>query len=191
MRDRHHETILHAALKSIILASSHPRSLIQITLQIISTPDNELYINGPPQPASQIDVLPSLLQAATLALLSASIPMTATLVATLLVIDWEGQLIIEPNATSLRESKSGHVFAFDSRGGCVVMESEGEFGLEEWEEGYARARKICLGEKEAQEQDADVEMGETGPEDDGLLGDLRRIIEVKVEKETRWKRENV
>jgi hypothetical protein len=40
-RERHLESILQSTLRQIILIHNFPRTLIQVTLQITSTPDNE------------------------------------------------------------------------------------------------------------------------------------------------------
>jgi exosome complex component RRP46 len=40
-RERHLESILQSTLRQIILIQNFPRTLIQVSLQIMSTPENE------------------------------------------------------------------------------------------------------------------------------------------------------
>jgi len=40
-RERHLESILQSTLRQIILITNFPRTLIQVTLQITSTPEND------------------------------------------------------------------------------------------------------------------------------------------------------
>ena len=40
-RERHLESIIQSTLRQIILIHNFPRTLIQVTLQITSTPENE------------------------------------------------------------------------------------------------------------------------------------------------------
>ena len=42
LSERHLEAIIHDALRHIILVSAHPRTLIQFTLQITESQDNEI-----------------------------------------------------------------------------------------------------------------------------------------------------
>ena len=42
-RERHLESIIHATLKRIILTRQLPRTLIQLTLQVVSMPDASTY----------------------------------------------------------------------------------------------------------------------------------------------------
>ena len=53
LRERHLESIVQNTLRHVILVSAHPRTLIQITLQIGSGPEDESSVSGDlPQAAS-------------------------------------------------------------------------------------------------------------------------------------------
>jgi ribonuclease PH len=40
-KERHLESLIHATLRDIVLTHMHPRTLIQLTLQIVNTPEQE------------------------------------------------------------------------------------------------------------------------------------------------------
>ena len=52
VRERHLESIVHSTLRHIVLTKAHPRTLIQVTLQVVSSQGDERYIGGLPQAAS-------------------------------------------------------------------------------------------------------------------------------------------
>ncbi|QDS77116.1 hypothetical protein FKW77_000939 [Venturia effusa] len=127
--ERNLESILHSTLTRIILMHQFPRTLIQLTLQILSLPD---YTAAPPSdtktnPSSILALLPSLLQTSLNALLSASIPLN-TIYA----------------STFITSKSSQHVFAFSGTGEMLVAQSEGVFGIEEWDTIAKEAEATCL-----------------------------------------------
>ena len=52
LRERHLESIIQNTLRNIILVSAHPRTLIQVTLQIVSSPADDSVTGSLPQAAS-------------------------------------------------------------------------------------------------------------------------------------------
>ena len=52
IRERHFESIIHKTLLQIVRVREHPRTLIQVTLQVIETPEQDLPSSRPPQAAS-------------------------------------------------------------------------------------------------------------------------------------------
>ena len=52
VRERHLESIIQSTLRRVILVSAHPRTLIQVTLQIIVTPEDDSASTSLPQAAS-------------------------------------------------------------------------------------------------------------------------------------------
>ncbi|KAF1957813.1 hypothetical protein CC80DRAFT_442748 [Byssothecium circinans] len=183
-KERHLETLLHNTLRSIILTRSIPRTLVQITLQVRSLPEEESSCGV----SSTLTILPHLLHTALLALLSASIPLSTVLTSTLIAIPENSLPITSPTATELFHAKpirSVHVFAFSGHGSMLLNESDGKFSFEEWDEAAETAEEICCREE------GGVELGE-GMEVDGKEGGnldawLREIVRKKVQWETRWK----
>ena len=187
IRERWFEDIVKRALRRIILVQAHPRSLVQVTLLVVATPlggqdgtgdlaqaDSVGLISpafiesislGANANASQnLPLLPALLQASMLALLSTSIPLSMTLTSTLIAVDFLGQLVQDPSVAQLREAESVHVFAFSSRGDLLLVESEGEFDIVIWGAAMEKARLVCgAGGNDGGDNGEDVDMeGEEG-----------------------------
>lgn len=201
MRERHLESLIHSSLRHVILVQNHPRTLIQVTLQISSTPENASTTSQSSQYSSvyfspgsfalynaddyvqSLPLIPSLLQTALLALLSASIPLSVTFTATILAVSPSSKLIQDPSPTLLREATSIHVLAFSSHGELLLAESEGDFGIETWEKVYHEAERICRGENEDSEEDVSMRK-EDG---EGLEGFLKDVVREKVGRDMKWK----
>lgn len=133
-----------------------------------------------------LPVLPALLQASILALLSTSIPLSMTLTAALVAVDAR-RLTLDPTAEELKVASSIHVFAFSSHGDLLVVESEGEFGIETWEEAYQKARLACRGEEDNDSESEDVSMDSDN--DTKLENVLRDAVRRKVAREQKWKQD--
>ncbi|KAI2629780.1 hypothetical protein GGR54DRAFT_278854 [Hypoxylon sp. NC1633] len=187
-RERHLEALIHSTLRQIILANHFPRSLIQVILQVTTAPENE-YVNAKvSQASSNLPILPALLQTAVLSLLSAAIPLKATLTSTSLAIVADGhsnKIVPNPSPREIEVSQSFHVFSFTSRNEAILLESEGDFTPKEWEDLYSVAENQCC--QHATASDEDTFMG-----DDSLAGvDLkhftRSTVEAKIASDLRWK----
>ena len=210
VRERHLESVIQKTLRQIILVSAHPRTLLQVTLQVVSAQEDESKISGLPQAASvsfapsllsrkerplipdndqNIDILPALLQTAMLALLSTAIPLSMTMTCTLIAINPHGALSPNPTAKQLSSAGSVHVLAFSSLGDLLVVESEGQFSFDAWEQVYAEARKICLGPQEEDNDGGDdVDMDDRDERRGESLQDvLRSAVKEKVRREGRWR----
>ncbi|TID19036.1 hypothetical protein E2P81_ATG06014 [Venturia nashicola] len=140
-KERYLESILHSTFTRIILTHQFPRTLIQLTLQILSIPDVSALppSDAKTNPSSILTLLPSLLQTSLNALLSASIPLDTIYTSTLVT-----------------SKNSQHVFAFTGTGEMLVAESEGEFGIEEWDTIAKEAEETCLNSKDALKAEADI-----------------------------------
>ena len=133
-----------------------------------------------------LPLLPALLQASILALLSTSISLSMTLTAALVAVDAR-RLTLDPTAEELKVASSIHVFAFSSHGDLLVVESEGEFGIETWEEAYQKARLACRGEEDNDSESEDVSMDSDN--DTKLENVLRDAVRRKVAREQKWKQD--
>ncbi|KAL8853463.1 MAG: hypothetical protein Q9221_001621 [Calogaya cf. arnoldii] len=185
VRERHLESIIEKTLRQVILVSAHPRTLVQITLQVIAAPDDSRAPNGLHQSASNLSLLPALLQSSVLALLSTSLPLTMTLTSTLVAVSRTGELALKPSVKALEEAASLHVLAFSSLGELLVAESEGAFDMDIWEQVYNRAEKHCRASEtdNTTQMDIDTEASRS----DSLEDSLRSIVEEKAIREHRWK----
>ncbi|KAF2489664.1 hypothetical protein BU16DRAFT_162381 [Lophium mytilinum] len=182
-RERHLESLIQSTLRHIILTRAHPRTLIQVTLQVTSLPEEESSVgDGSGFSFSSLPVLPPLLTTATLALLSASIPLSTTLSATLVAITAAGKIKCAPTAAELVRASakvsSLHVFAFSVGRALLLAESEGDFEFGAWESACEVAEDACCKSVEGMEVDGEVENGQEF---------LRGVVEGKVGREMRWR----
>jgi len=129
-----------------------------------------------------LPLLPALLQAAFLALLDASIPMTTTITSTIVAIAKDGEVVVDPDTKQRKMASSVHVFAFGGSAEMLVCESEGAFELGAWEEAIDVAKGVCCGDG-----DVAMEGQDNGDASEGMKGIVRQVVEEKVKKEERWR----
>jgi exosome complex component RRP46 len=203
-RERHLELILQSTLRQIILIHNFPRTLIQITLQITSTPENDIACSklvhassvGNPQfggnkltDLQNLPILPALLQTAVLTLLSASMPLAMTLASVLLAISSDGssrKIIRNPTIQEFQAASSVHVVAFTSHGQLLVAESEGSFTLEDWDEVYEVAKGLCCDDIETSDENIMQGDGLEGNSGDMMMF-VKSALEEKVSADLHWK----
>ena len=122
-----------------------------------------------------------------LALLSTSLPLSMSLTATFVAIDSNGALVTQPSMDQIKLASSIHVLAFSSHGDLLVVESEGEFTIDEWDEVLQKAKLICYGEVRGESGSEDVSMRLDDVSELGIV--LKDAVERKVAKEQRWKKD--
>ena len=110
-----------------------------------------------------------------------------SLTATLVAVDSNGALVMEPSVKQINLASSIHVLAFSSHGDLLVVESEGEFTLGEWDKVHQNARLICYGEERDESGSEDVNMKVDDVSELGTV--LKDAVERKVAKEQRWKKD--
>jgi exosome complex component RRP46 len=133
-----------------------------------------------------LPILPALIQTSVLALLSAAIPLTATLTsATLAVTSDNGNSTIttNPTAREIELSKSLHVFAYTSHDDFVLSESEGEFTFEEWSRAFEAAKQQCC----VQSQSEDVDMDNDARAGADLKHFTRSTMKAQIASDLHWK----
>jgi len=197
-RERHLETLVHNTLRSIILTRAIPRTLVQITLQVRSLPeeDSTAGVN------TSLTLLPHLLHTALLALLSASIPLRTILTSVMIAQPASPSTnsfppLLSPTANELLRAKpirSVHVFAFSGDRKMLLSESEGNFSYEEWNEACQMAEDACCGDEDEEEEggvrleaEGDAMDVDAQIEGENLEKWLRSVVRRKVEYEQRWK----
>ncbi|KAI5818888.1 ribosomal protein S5 domain 2-type protein [Pyronema omphalodes] len=149
-RERALEARLLSAISPIIIRSHHPRMCIQINIQLVEAEDH----------SDTTAILPAVVNAAMLALIDAGTPVNGVLVSTLV------------------ESESGrHVLAFE-KGRCVLVESQGEFDIEDLEKAVKEGGRRCSIEKDEGTMDIDEQTV-------GMV--IREAIEKKVKMDMRWR----
>lgn len=119
-REKLMESILRTAFEPVILGGMLPRTLVQIVIQI--TKDDGA-------------ILAASVNAITLALLDAGIPMAHMAAAITTMIDRKtNELVLDPTAVELENAKSVHTFAFDNastKPKVLLSDSEGLFSQDE------------------------------------------------------------
>ncbi|KAL3476883.1 hypothetical protein BJX99DRAFT_258005 [Aspergillus californicus] len=178
--ERYIEGILRNALDRLILGreKGYSRRGVVLTLAIIG---GESVGRG----GSYLPLLPALLHTATLALLSASVPLSMTLSATVLAVNSSIQIVHEPSAREAKAARSLHVLAFTSKGQLLLNESEGAFDFDTWERVYERALAICHGTS-ALSSDGDVAMSEN-VDSQPLEGLVRDTVQDHIHSDYAWK----
>ena len=110
-----------------------------------------------------------------------------SLTATFVAVDSNGALVMQPSLKETKLASSIHVLAFSSHGDLLVVESEGEFTIDEWDEVLQKARSRCHGGERDESGSADVSMELDDVSE--LETVLKDTVERKVAKEQRWKKE--
>jgi exosome complex component RRP46 len=155
-RERWLETVIQAVLKSVLLVNMHPRTLIQITLQVTNEPTVK-----PQRTTADVSLLPTLLNAALAALVDGGLPLSATTVATLAIVRENGEIIIDPQEKQMSSSKSIHAMAFDQHGSQLLDESSGEITVESWKSVAKAAQQACVAAMTFNDGDATMSNGGT------------------------------
>jgi exosome complex component RRP46 len=137
-----------------------------------------------------LPVIPALLHAAILGLLSAAVPLKATATATTLAVvvsdaDRSNKVIISPSPLEIDKAASIHVFGFTSQDNLLFVESEGPFQLEEWNEAEMLARKACCQQRQDSGLDAIMSSGNQDFAD--MRHFIRSTMEEKVASDLQWK----
>ncbi|KAJ6258868.1 LOW QUALITY PROTEIN: hypothetical protein Dda_5763 [Drechslerella dactyloides] len=164
IRETRLSTILQQTLTSLILTSHHPRTLIQITAQILQSEDH----------TTLSLLLPPLLNCAVFSLLLAGIPLRTTAWTVHLAVvpppsarhdgdemqtdekSTATSIVRNPNKAALSRASSSHVLAFSKEGEMLLVESlectDGAGGasadgqgwdLDEWFTIMDEAQKLC------------------------------------------------
>ncbi|KAI5866880.1 hypothetical protein GGS23DRAFT_593612 [Durotheca rogersii] len=177
-----------STLRQIILVNNFPRTLIQVILQVTTAPENEYVNTKVVQASSNLPILPALLQTAVLSLLSAAVPLTATLTSTSLAILADGgsrNIVVDPSPREIETSQSFHVFSFTSHDELVLAQSEGIFTMKEWDDGYTLAHRQCC--PTGNVDDGDTLMDDDGPAGADLKHFTRSVLEEKIASDLYWK----
>jgi exosome complex component RRP46 len=175
-RERWMETVIAALLRSLLLVHMHPRTLVQVTLQVTKEPGLKIQ-----RGVLDAAVIPALANAAFLALVDAALPLEGTMVAALGCSTDEGEVVLEPTEKELLECKSVHAMAYDLHGALLLEESAGEFGVEEWEQMADALKEKALAAMAPAGEDESMSNGvdESAPW-------LRQTLEENVRKASAW-----
>ncbi|KAK0368328.1 exosome complex subunit Rrp46 [Colletotrichum limetticola] len=173
--ERQLENILRSALRQLIPVKNFPRCLIQVTLQVTETPQNDYANSKVVQAQSSLPLLPALFHSAILALLSAAVPLKAIATcATLAVVRKGDKIIADPSPLEIDQSKSLHVVIFTSQNDLLLLESEGTFSMAEWDEVINKGQSVCSQHRQA-------ELGVAMDDDSQDATDMQQFIRTVME----------
>ncbi|KAF4122434.1 exosome complex component RRP46 [Geosmithia morbida] len=183
--ERQLESILQSALRHVIPVRDFPRSMIQVTLQVVQTPENAYENTKVVQAQADLALIPALLHSAILGLLTAAVPLKTIATATLLAVPSSGDgagagaATIDPDPVQASQAKSVHVLGFTSDGELLLAESQGSFSPDEWREVLRTGEQVCCRKKDTVMSDE--------PESTSIQDFIRSAMETKVAKDLHWK----
>ncbi|KAK5453598.1 exosome non-catalytic core subunit rrp46 [Exophiala xenobiotica] len=189
VKERHVEELIKRTLETIILADETPRTMLQITLQVVSVETDESLPGG-------IKGGGQAFNASVLGCLDAAVPMRTVAGAVLVGIGSDRHFMVSPGVVARKKCASLHVFGFDRDGKILLMESEGKFGMGDWKEAEQLARLAVLGSSHktnVNKQNGDVAMN--GSDTGGspaicVLDVVRKAMENRVIKDEAWRQES-
>ncbi|KAF2456960.1 hypothetical protein BDY21DRAFT_47019 [Lineolata rhizophorae] len=176
IKERHLEAIVQSTLRHVILVHQFPRSLVQVSLQVLSVPDTSLMAVPLSSRLTTLALLPALLQTAMHALLSAALPLSTTFTSTLVCVtrgaDGGGAIRASPDPECLADAASAHAVCYSAGGELLMDMSEGDFDVDEWDAAMGVGRRICCGEKGGRGGDAVMR----DEESESLQDKLRKLV---------------
>jgi exosome complex component RRP46 len=202
VKERHVEELIKRTLHVIVLGEQTPRTMLQVTLQVVSVDIDESLpggVKGGGQGETYLGVLSSALNAAVLGCLDAGVQMKNVAGATLIGLSRkDGQVVINPGVLQRKKCSSLHVFAFDKDGSSLLIESEGRFDLNGLEQAEQAARLAVLGHvvdsangsQTNKQQHGDVPMNGTDNNSGIPVMDvIRKAMDARVIKDESWRQD--
>ncbi|RUS17511.1 ribosomal protein S5 domain 2-type protein [Endogone sp. FLAS-F59071] len=121
-KERVLESILRSTFAKIILAGLHPRTSVQIVAQVMKDDGCVMFGTEVSRLGSLklllllcgVQVLSAAINASTMALIDAGIPMNAVVGSVTCMIGEENEILMDPTMEELNHAKSIHTFAFDN-----------------------------------------------------------------------------
>ncbi|CAJ0638311.1 11866_t:CDS:2, partial [Entrophospora sp. SA101] len=116
-KDKKHEYILRSIFESVIQSGLHPRTLIQIVSQVMEDDGS---------------ILATSINATTLALMDAGIPMKNVVTAVSCILDKNDEILVDPTLQEMENLQSAHTFAFDNTSSNLIFcDSSGIYSEEQ------------------------------------------------------------
>jgi len=170
-RERWMESVIASLLRSLLLVHMHPRTLIQVTLQITKEPTIKLR-----KAILDVAIISSLANAAFLALVDGALPMNGTATGGLAVAMPDATIILDPTEAELKGCKSIHAMIYTAQGDMLLSESAGLSSMTEWEAMAKQVKKALIGA--ARQSGEDHAMSNGNAQDEPWM---RRALEERVQ----------
>ena len=160
-----------------MLVHMHPRTLIQVTLQVTKEPTLKLR-----RGVADTAIVPALANAALLALVDGGLPLERTMTVALGCVGKDGEVVVDPEEKQVIAFESVHAMAYTREGDLLLNESSGVFDMEQWEEVAAELKKACMAAAATVSEDESMSNGvaERTPW-------LRQALEEKVRDAGAWR----
>jgi exosome complex component RRP46 len=94
-----------------------------------------------------------------------------------------GNIIEHATHDDIQRASSVHVLGFTSNGELLLVESEGSFSMEQWEEVYEAAQKICYGDTSLEK----AENAGLGKDNVSVQDFVTSALHAKVQTDLHWK----
>lgn len=176
-RERWLESIIASLLRSLLLVHIHPRTLIQVTLQVTKEPNLKIK-----KGIADIAIIPALANAAFLALVDGALPLERTMSANLGVVRDENTVVIEPTEKELIGCKSVHAMSYSAQGDMLLNESAGQFDMRQWLEVAGELKKSAVAATAPASEDESMANGTAA-----AVPWMRQDLEENVQKAGAWR----
>ncbi|KAG6005135.1 hypothetical protein E4U21_000389 [Claviceps maximensis] len=184
--ERQLEAIVQAALRQLIPVRDFPRCMIQVILQVMETPKNAYHNEKLVQAQLNLTIIPALIHAAVLGLLTAAVPLKAIAVATTLAISADhNDIVVEPSTEQASRAKSVHALAFTSSDEILLAESSGSFSIEEWDNILETGQRICC-QEQGSGMDTEIS-GASNVQSASIKSFIRSVLEKQSAADLHWK----
>lgn len=133
-------------------------------------------------------IIPALLHASVLGLLTAAIPLKGIATAVALALPAQGGkdgIIADPDTRQAETAESLHVLGFTSDNELLLAESEGSFTQEEWNSVLDAGQRICT--RSASRDGDDAAMDDVGVDSPSVKDFIRAAMAAKVSEDLQWK----
>ncbi|KAM4059639.1 3' exoribonuclease family protein [Hirsutella rhossiliensis] len=184
--ERQLESILQPALRQLIPVRNFPRCMIQVTLQVMEMPENAYVNTKLLQAQLNLPIIPALLHASILGLMSAAIPLKTIATATTLAMGVDGKdgILVDPSLAEADKARSIHVLGFTSDDELLLAECSGSFTVQEWDKILEAGRSVCC---QGPDLGPDTAMAAGGLESQSIKAFIRSTMETKVSTGLYWK----
>ena len=125
-REKWLESIIASLLRSVLLVHMHPRTLIQVTLQVTKEPALKMK-----KWVCDAAIVPVLANAAFLALVDGALPLERTMIVGFAAVTKDGDVVIDPSEKVVMGCRSVHAMAYTAQGELLLDESAGDFDLQQ------------------------------------------------------------
>ncbi len=136
-------------------------------------------------------IIPALLHAAILGLLTAAIPLktiaTAVTLAIPVVADGDGSIVVDPSTREADTAKSLHVLGYTADDELLLAESQGVFTVDEWATVLQAGQDVCCQAVRQGLEDTAMTGGGSGLESASIRAFIRSVMETKIAADLSWK----